>query len=67
MAITLDRRPKGRYPCGIFHTSLGSTLCIESELKSDGPVDGLPLLVQAGQDNDLKSENFKESYVSDFL
>jgi hypothetical protein len=25
----------GPYPFGVFHTSLGSTLCTESELKSD--------------------------------
>ena len=44
MPITLDRSPKGRYPFGVFHTSLGSTLCTESELKSDWTVGDLPSL-----------------------
>jgi hypothetical protein len=35
MPITLDRRPMGTSPFEVFHTSLGSTLCTESELKSD--------------------------------
>ncbi len=42
MPITLDRRPKGRYPFGIFHISMGSTLCTEFELKSDWTVGDLP-------------------------
>jgi hypothetical protein len=45
LAITLDRRPKGRYPFGVFHTLLGSTLCTESEVKSDLTVDDLSWLV----------------------
>ncbi len=35
----------GTYPFGIFHTSMGSTLCIECELKSDLPVASVPSLV----------------------
>ena len=42
MAITLEERPKGTCHFGVFHISLGSTLCTESELKSDGTVGGLP-------------------------
>ncbi len=45
MPITLDRRPKGRYPFKVFHTSLGPTLCTEPELKSDLSVGVLSLLV----------------------
>ncbi len=45
MPITLDRRPKGRYPFGVFYTSMGSTFCTESELKSDLTVGDLPSLV----------------------
>ena len=45
MPITLDRSPKGRYPFGVFHTSMGSTLCTESELKSDWTVGDLSSLV----------------------
>jgi hypothetical protein len=40
--MTMDRRPKGIYPLEIFHISLGSTLCTESELKSDWTVVDLP-------------------------
>ena len=47
MPITLDRRPAGAYPFGVFHTSLGSTLCTESELKSEEAVGGLPSLVHS--------------------
>jgi hypothetical protein len=42
MPITLDRRPTGTYTFGVFHTSLGSTLCTESEVKSEGTLGGLP-------------------------
>ncbi len=42
MPITLDRRPKGTYPSGIFHTSLRSTLCIESELERDVTLGNVP-------------------------
>jgi hypothetical protein len=42
MAITLEKRPKGTSPFGIFHTSLGSTLCTEFELKSDWTVENFP-------------------------
>jgi len=42
MPITLDRRPKGTYPSGVFHISLGSTLCIESELKSEVTLGNVP-------------------------
>jgi hypothetical protein len=45
MPITLDRRPKGTYPSGVFHISLGSTLCIESELKSEVTLGNVPSLV----------------------
>jgi hypothetical protein len=45
MPITLDRKPKGRYPFGVFHISLGSTLCTEFELKGDWTVGDLPSLV----------------------
>jgi hypothetical protein len=45
MPITLDWRPKGRYPFEVFHTSMGSTFCTESELKSDVTVGDLPSLV----------------------
>ncbi len=31
----MERRNKGSYPFGVFHTSLESTLCTESELKND--------------------------------
>ncbi len=35
MPVTLDRRSKGIYPFGVFHTSLGSTLCTNFELKEN--------------------------------
>ncbi len=38
MPLTLEKRPTGTYPSGVFHTSLGSTLPTESELESDGTV-----------------------------
>ncbi len=34
MAITLEGRPNGTYPFGVFHTSLGSTLRTESDLEN---------------------------------
>jgi hypothetical protein len=40
--IILKRRPAGTSPFGLFHISLGSTLCREPELKSEEAVDGLP-------------------------
>src|ERR1700722_6721514 len=46
MPITLDRRPNGTYSSGVFHTSLGSTLCIESELKSEVTLGNVPSLVR---------------------
>ncbi len=42
MAITLEERPKDTSPFGVFHISLGSTLCTESELKSDLAVGDVP-------------------------
>jgi hypothetical protein len=42
--IILKRRPACTYPFGVFHISLGSTLCRELELKSEEAVDGLPSL-----------------------
>ncbi len=45
MPITLDRKSMGIYPFGAFHTSLGSTLRTESELKSDWAVENVPSLV----------------------
>ncbi len=44
MAITLEGRPMGTYPFEVFHTSLGSTLCTESELKSDLSVESVSSL-----------------------
>ncbi len=44
MPITLDGRPIGTYLFGVFHTSLGSTLCTESELKSNLIVGEVPSL-----------------------
>jgi hypothetical protein len=32
----------GTHPFGRFHTSLGSTLCTEAELKSDLSVESIP-------------------------
>ena len=46
MSITLDQRPMGTYPFEVFHTSSGSTLCIEIELQSDLTVASVPSLVQ---------------------
>jgi hypothetical protein len=43
MPITLDRRPMGLYSFGVFLTSLGSTLCTESELKSEWAPGNVPL------------------------
>ncbi len=40
-AITLDGRSMGTYPFGIFHISLESILCAESELKSDLTVESI--------------------------
>ena len=42
MAITLEGRPMGTYPFRVFHTSLGSTLRTEIELKSDLSVESIP-------------------------
>jgi len=42
MIITVEERPMGTYPFGVFHTSLGSTLCTEFELKSDLTVESVP-------------------------
>ncbi len=49
MPITLNRRPMGTYPFGVSYTSLGSTLCIESQLKSDLSVASVPSLVEISQ------------------
>jgi hypothetical protein len=46
MAITLERSPISTYPFGAFHTSLESTLCTDSELKSDLTVESVPSSVQ---------------------
>ncbi len=45
MPLSLDKRPKRAYRSGIFHTLLGSTWPIESELKSDWTVKNVPSLV----------------------
>ena len=45
MSITLDQRPMGTCPFEVFHTSSGSTLCIEIELQSDLTVASVPSLV----------------------
>ena len=42
MSITLDQRPMGTCPFGVFHTSSGSTLCIDIELQSDLTVASVP-------------------------
>jgi hypothetical protein len=42
MAITLEGRPMGTYPFEFFQTSLGSTLCTNSEIKSDLSVESVP-------------------------
>ncbi len=47
MAITLKGRPISPYPFGVFHTSLGSTLCTEFELKNDLSLGVLSSLVVA--------------------
>ena len=47
MAITLEERHKGTCPFGVFHISLGSTLCTESELKSEWAPGNVPLLAIA--------------------
>jgi hypothetical protein len=44
MAINLEERPKSTCPFGVFPISLGSTLCTESELKSDLTVGNAPSL-----------------------
>ena len=46
MAITLEERPIRTCHFGVFHISLGSTLCTESELKSDVALGNVPSLVQ---------------------
>jgi hypothetical protein len=38
MPIIPDRRPKRTYSFGVFHISLESILCTESELKSDSTI-----------------------------
>jgi hypothetical protein len=40
MHITLDKRPMSTKSFGVFHTSMGSNLCTESELKGDLSVGG---------------------------
>ncbi len=57
MPITLDRMPKDLYPFGVFHTTLGSTLCTESELKSD-----LPVGVLSSSDEKYHSYQLHEEY-----
>ena len=42
MAITLEERPIRTCHFGVFHISLGSTLCTESELKSDVALGNVP-------------------------
>jgi len=44
MAITLEERPKSTCPFGGFPISLESTLCTESEIKSDLTVGNAPSL-----------------------
>ena len=47
MAITLEERPIRTCHFGVFHISLGSTLCTESELKSDVALGNVPSLAEA--------------------
>ncbi len=43
MALMQEERPNGSCPFfGLFHTSLGSTVCIESEFQSDLTVENIP-------------------------
>ncbi len=42
MPITLDRRSKGSYSFGVFHTLLTSTLCTESKFKSGWTIEKVP-------------------------
>jgi hypothetical protein len=42
MLITPEKRAMETYPFGGFHTSLGSNLCTEAELKSDLSVGSVP-------------------------
>ncbi|CAF1483638.1 unnamed protein product [Adineta steineri] len=44
MPVTLDRRPMGTYPFGVFHTSWGPTFRTESELQSFPSVGDVPSL-----------------------
>jgi hypothetical protein len=67
MPITLDRRPKNRYPFGIFHTSLGSTLCTDAELKSDLTVGVLSSLGQSKSSGEGIVIPYKELYETFFL
>jgi hypothetical protein len=46
MTITLEGRLMGTYPFGVFHTSLGSTLCTKSDIKSDLSVESVSSLVR---------------------
>jgi hypothetical protein len=50
MVITMAERSKGIRPFGVFHTSLGPTLCTESELKSDLTVEKVPSLDKSSLD-----------------
>ena len=65
MTIALEEDPKGPYPFGVFHTSLGSTLCTKSELKSDWTVGDLPSSVEPlkGEIADYESDLLKSSIV----
>jgi hypothetical protein len=42
MPITLNRKRKGAHPLEILHTSLESTLCTQSVLKSHWSADNVP-------------------------
>ena len=42
MAIILEGRPISTYHFGVFHTSLGSTICTETELENELSVESVP-------------------------
>jgi len=51
MPITLNRKRKEAHPLEILHTSLESTLCTESVLKSNWSADNVPSSDPKGSKN----------------
>ena len=61
--MTLYRRSKGTYYFENFHTSLESTFCTESDLKSDRTVENVSLSAQPSCSNTVSVQSYSPTVI----